>query len=261
MWRRRFQRRGCPRHPLAIFPRFWGKWRGGRGVMFHYPSGHCSDIRPRSSSTFKINTSITSPTCMGAGRHLAAVQQPVLLDADIDKCAKVDHVAHGAFQHAFPEPGLPSTARRCAGSAQACPGAGRAPGAPAARRYLSGWARPAPARPPASLTGCFSTQALQRLLALFGRGVCAVTARPVSTPLPRWRSSPGWMALASSGFSPPRMRRNPADCSKALGPSPGTLRSASRLAKAHFRRGRPRSFPPAWVRCRTHRSAAPARRY
>ena len=33
-----------------------------------------------------------------AGRQLAAVQQAVLLDADIHKRAEVDHVAHGALQ-------------------------------------------------------------------------------------------------------------------------------------------------------------------
>ena len=69
--------------------------------LLSYPAccAHFSEIRPRSDSTFRISTSITSPTCIGhPWRNLAAVQQPILLDANIDKRAKVDHVAHSAFQ-------------------------------------------------------------------------------------------------------------------------------------------------------------------
>ena len=44
----------------------------------------------------------------------------------------------------------------------------------------------------------------------------------------------GWTADASSGFAAPRMRRKPADCSNALGPSPVTFFRSLRLLNAPF---------------------------
>ena len=44
----------------------------------------------------------------------------------------------------------------------------------------------------------------------------------------------GCTAVMSSGFSPSRMRRKPAACSKVFGPMPGTLSSCDARAKLPF---------------------------
>jgi hypothetical protein len=61
---------------------------------------------------------------------------------------------------------------------------------------------------------------------------------------------------ASSGSSPSRMRRKPAHCSNALGPSRATSCSAARCGTGRCCRGGPRCSRPACRRCRRPWSAA-----
>jgi len=74
----------------------------------------------------------------GIGRHLGAMQQPILLDAYIHESTKIHHVAHGAFQ-AHPHSQVFHFKHIGAKNGGGCmPGAGHDPVAATARGYPEG---------------------------------------------------------------------------------------------------------------------------
>ncbi len=159
--------------------------------------------------------------------HVADVDQPAVVHADVDKGPEIDDVEHGAGQlhrrrQVFQLQHAPLEDRRRQVLAGIAPRPGqlgddvleqqrRPPRGPwpGRRRRSSRAARPAP--PPSPCPP--------------GRPACR---RAWPAPCRRSRSSPGWIQVASSGLSPSIFRK-PAAWTNVASPKPGTSFNCCRL--------------------------------